>query len=75
MTETANDLSPAAPEDVVEALAFALRHSRRKRANNADAIVARIVAKRLVDCLARAGFVVMKRPPIAGSAPISGGQT
>ena len=31
--------------------------------------MARIVAKRLVEHLDRAGFVVMKRLPIVGSAP------
>jgi len=31
--------------------------------------MARIVAKRLVEHLERSGFVVMKRPPIGGSAP------
>jgi hypothetical protein len=32
-------------------------------------MMSKIVAKRLVEHLERAGFVVMKRPPIGGSAP------
>ena len=35
----------------------------RKRVHNADEIMAEIVAKRLVEHLERAGFVVMKKPP------------
>jgi hypothetical protein len=31
--------------------------------------MAEIVAKRLVEHLERAGFVVMKKPPIGGSTP------
>jgi len=52
-----------------DALAFALRFDGRKRKNDAAEIMARIVAKRLVEHLERSGFVVMKRPPIGGSAP------
>jgi hypothetical protein len=33
-------------------------------------MMARIVAKRLVDHLDRCGFVVMKKPPIRGGAPL-----
>jgi len=39
------------------------------RVHNADEIMAEIVAKRLVEHLARAGFVVTKRPPrVSGAA-------
>jgi hypothetical protein len=48
--------------DLADALAFALRFEGRKRVHNAGEIMARIVAKRLVDHLERAGFVVMQRP-------------
>jgi hypothetical protein len=41
----------------------------RKRVHNADEIMAEIVAKRLVEHLERAGFVVMKRPAIGGGGP------
>ena len=37
--------------------------------HNADEIMAEIVAKRLVEHLERAGFVVMKRPAIGGGGP------
>jgi hypothetical protein len=40
---------------------FALRYRGRKRAHNADEIMAEIVGKRLVEHLERASFVVMKR--------------
>jgi hypothetical protein len=69
MTDAPDHLTPAAPEDIAQALAFALRYSGRKRAHDAAEMMAGIVAKRLVEHLERSGFVVMKRPPIGGSAP------
>jgi hypothetical protein len=63
-----DNLTPASPEDLASALAFALRYQGRKRIHNADEIMAAIVAKRLVDHLERDGFVVMKRPPEIGTA-------
>ena len=41
--------------------------------HNADEIMAEIVAKRLVEHLERAGFVVMKRPAIGGGAALGRG--
>jgi len=38
-----------------------------------DEIVAEIVARRLVEYLERAGFVVMKRPPIGGGTALGRG--
>ena len=64
-----DDLRPASPEDLADALAFALRFDGRKRKHDAGEIMARIVARRLVEHPERSGFVVMKRPPIGGSAP------
>ena len=66
-------LTPAKPDDIAEAIAFALRYSGRKRVNDAGKIMARIVAARLVEALERAGFVVMQRPPVAGGAAIGFG--
>jgi len=70
VTETAEGLTPASPADLADVLAFALRFEGRKRVHDADEIMAALVAKRLVRYLERAGFVVMKRPSIEGSAPI-----
>ena len=61
------------PVDLAGALAFALRFQGRKRTHNADEIMAEIVAHRLVEYLERAGFVVMKRPPISGGAALGQG--
>jgi hypothetical protein len=66
-------LTPATPDDLAAALAFALRFQGRKRVHNADEIMAEIVAKRLVEHLERAGFVVMKRPPASGAAALARG--
>ncbi len=73
MTLPADGLAPASPEDLASALAFALRFHGRKRTHNADEIMAEIVAKRLVEHLERAGFVVMKRPPIGGGGALGRG--
>ena len=62
-------LMPADPEDLADALAFALRHNGRKRVRYADELMSAIVARRLVDHIERAGFVIMRRPPIGGSTP------
>ena len=69
----ADKLTPADPSDLAAALAFALRYQGRKRVHNADEIMSEIVAKRLVEYLERAGFVVMKRPPEIGAAALGRG--
>jgi hypothetical protein len=69
MSDATDRLTPATPEDLADAIAFALRFNGRKRVHNADELMSAIVAKRLVEHLERSGFVVMKRPPIGGSAP------
>jgi hypothetical protein len=56
---------PATPEEVAEALAFALRYDGRKRVNHADGMMARITAERLVRALEASGFVVVKKPDAA----------
>jgi len=61
-------LQPAKPQDLADALAFALRYSGRKRVHDSAEIMAAIVAKRLVEHLERCGFVVMRKPPIGGSS-------
>jgi hypothetical protein len=52
------------------ALRFAPRYSARTRVHSADKVVAEIVAKRLVEHLERAGFVVMKRPASSARARV-----
>ena len=65
---------PADPRDLADGLAYALRfYGRKKRVHNADELMAEIVAKRLVEHLERAGFVVMKRPAIGGGAALGRG--
>jgi hypothetical protein len=71
-------LSPAEPQDLAGSIAFALLFSGRKRVHDSDKYMAAIVADRVVKHLerarhcpirtvpARAGFVVMRRPPIGG---------
>ena len=59
--------------NLADALAFARRFQGRKRVHNTDEIMAGIVAKRLVEHLERAGFVVMQRAPIGGGAALGRG--
>jgi hypothetical protein len=66
-------LTPADPDDLAAALAFALRFDGRRRKNDAAEFMADLVAKRLVRHIERAGFVVMKRPPIGGGAALGRG--
>jgi hypothetical protein len=73
MTDPADRLTPASPEDLADALAFALRYSGRKRVHDAAEMAAAIVAKRLVAHLERSGFVVMKKPPALGAAALGRG--
>ncbi len=61
-------LQPADPQDIAEALAFALRYSGRKRVSDSADMMAAIVAKRLVEHLDRCGFVILRKPPIPGSS-------
>ncbi|MDE3175726.1 MAG: hypothetical protein KGM15_06395 [Pseudomonadota bacterium] len=66
---TTEPLSPASAQDIADALAFALRYSGRKRVHDSAEIMAAIVARRLVEHLDRCGFVILRKPPIAGGAP------
>jgi hypothetical protein len=59
--------SPSSPDDLAEALAFAQRFDGRKRKHNAGEFMAKIVARRLVEHLERAGYVVMRKPPAVGA--------
>ena len=56
-------LCPAEAADVEQALAFALRFDGKRRVRDAEEMMARITAERLVRHLERSGFVVMKKPP------------
>ena len=66
-------LTLASPDDLASALAFALRFHGRRRTRNADEMMAEIVARRLVEHLERAGFVVMSRPTAPGHAMLGRG--
>jgi hypothetical protein len=70
MTLERENLSLATAEEIADAIAFALRYSGRKRVHDAAEMMSLIVAKRLVAHLERSGFIVMKRPPIGGSAQV-----
>jgi hypothetical protein len=56
-------LRPATPDEIADALSFALRYQGRKRVHHADDAMARITADRLVQHLEASGFVLMKGPP------------
>lgn len=53
-------LRPANPDDVAEAMPHALRYDRRKRrAHNADSVIARVAADLLVRHFLAAGYVIL----------------
>ena len=56
-------LRPATPDEIADALSFALRYRGRKRVHHADDMMARITAERLVQRMEASGFVVMKGQP------------
>jgi hypothetical protein len=70
MTDTAT-LQPATPDEITQALSFALRCDGRKRVHHADDAMARITDDRLVRHIERSGFVLMKRSACA--APTNAG--
>lgn len=55
-------LRPATAQELEESLCFALRYARRVRVQQADKVMARITAERLVQHLEPSGFVLMRRP-------------
>jgi hypothetical protein len=73
MTEPDPKLTLAQPDDLADALSFALRHEGRKSQHDSDRLNADIVAKRLVRHLDRAGYVVMKKQPLGGHSQVARG--
>ena len=73
MTEPDPKLTLAQPDDLADALSFALRHEGRKSQHDSDKLNADIVAQRLVRHLDRARYVVMKKPPLGGTLRLRGG--
>jgi hypothetical protein len=56
------ELRPATPEEVAEALSFALRFDGRKPFAQSSSLMAQITAVHLVEHLQRCGFRLMKAP-------------
>ncbi len=65
MPDHTPNLRPATPDEIAETLAFALLYEGRKRVHQADDVMARIAADRLVRHLERLGCVAMKAHPVA----------
>ena len=73
MPDADDKLTPADPRDLADAIALALRFEGRKRVHQADEYMAAIAAERVVRHLERAGFVVMKKPPLGGHSALGRG--
>jgi hypothetical protein len=73
VTEPDPKLTPATPADLADSLSFALRFEGRKSQHDSDRLNADIVAKRLVRYLDKAGYVVMKKPPLGGHGQMARG--
>ena len=58
MAEPDEKLTPASPDELTDALAYALTFDGRKRFRASSEYTAKITATHLVDQLRRAGFVV-----------------
>ncbi|HTY93503.1 MAG TPA: hypothetical protein VMC02_06425 [Steroidobacteraceae bacterium] len=55
-------LRPATPEEIAEALSFALRFDGRRPFPQSGSLMAQITAAHLVEHLQRCGFHLMKEP-------------
>jgi len=55
MPDTPN-LHPASRDELTQSLSFALRFNGRKRVHDADEMMARVIAERLVEHLERSGY-------------------
>ena len=73
MTEPDPKLTIADPKDLSNSLSFALRFEGKRRYNDSDRFAADIIADRLVKHLDRAGYVVMKKPPLGGHDQVARG--
>jgi hypothetical protein len=73
MTEPDQKLTLATPDDLANSLSFALRFEGRKSKHDSDRLNADIVAQRLVRYLDKAGYVVMKKPPLGGHGQVARG--
>ena len=69
---TLDSVTPANPDDLVQALADVLCSSGKARNHQTGQIMARIDASRLAEHLERVRFATMKKPSIGGSAPATG---
>jgi hypothetical protein len=73
MTEPDPKLTPAEPNDLAQTLSFALRYEGKRRYTDTDRFAADIIADRLLRHLDRAGYVVMKKPPLGGHSQVARG--
>ena len=73
MTDDPAKLRPVDPDDLRQTLEFALSFDGRKRFRHADGLAAQITADHLVKHLERAGYVIMRGPPIGDFAHVSQG--
>lgn len=60
-------------DDLRRTLEFALTFDGRRRFRHAEELAARITADHLVKHLAKAGYVVMREPPIGDLAHVQSG--
>jgi hypothetical protein len=69
MPDQNEKLTPADASDIADSVAFALLFSGKKRVHDSDRMMDSISAQRIVRHLERCGYVLMKKPPLGGSAP------
>jgi hypothetical protein len=64
-------LTPADPSDIAQSISHALLFSGRKRIHESDRLTASIAADRILKHLENCGYVLLKKPPLTGSAPLN----
>ena len=67
------ELTPARPEDLRACIAYALTSDGRLAKTQSAELMASIVAERLIARLERDGFVIMRRPGLAGHSALGRG--
>jgi hypothetical protein len=73
MSSADDKLTPADPRELAISIALALTSDSRLAKAQAAEAMANVVAERIVRQLERAGFVVMKKPPVGGHSALGRG--
>ena len=71
MTDDLDKLVPADPNHLLADLCWALTRGSALDRAQAGEVMAKVVSERIVARLKHGGYVIMRKPPIGGSAPLN----